>query len=460
MSVVDDTTNPMMRGTMDIDRSSSKLSTLSMQSEIDPNRQSNLSRMSKMSRHSTFVPLLPTNSKYLTTFMLLNYMIGAGILNQPYVVMKSGILGAVGGFGLATYMTWKTVNFITDAGLKVDIFDYSELALHAFGTTGEKTIDFSIALAGLGSLISYLIVIGGVLSSLLHGWGCTSEICGPNIVIILAVCLFVAPLCLFRHFGHLAILSVFSIGAIWTVIFLVLFVGPTYQVPTQGNLTVFDVAGTMQSLGSMIFALSICTGNFQAFVSTEQKSQNSKDWSTVTASAIGFGSTMCLGMGTAGYLYFRQDTDGVIIDNFTAPGFDFFKVMIVMHLICYLPAAFVIMRYSIVKLTLNQISEKLPLALHTFISLGLVALVTFIVIMLQSSGLSSGSAFSLVLDLTGGVAGSLTSFILPAAIFLKEFPEVEGDNDISWRRMEAHVIFYLGIVLMIVILFMSVLSIM
>jgi amino acid permease len=402
------------------------------------------------------VPLLPSNSKYLTTFMLLNYMIGAGILNQPYVVMKSGIVGAFGGFALATYMTWKTVNFLTDAGLKVDIFDYSELALHAFGVTGEKTIDFSIALSGFGALISYLIVIGGTLSSLLHSWGCTSEICGPNIVIILAVCIFVAPLCLFRHFGHLAILSVFSIGAIWTVIFLVLFAGPSLQVPTQGNLTVFDPEGTMTSLGSMIFALSICTGNFQAFVSTEKKSQNSKDWNTVTASAIGFGSSMCLGMGTAGYLYFRQDTDGVIITNFTAPSYDFFKVMIVMHLICYLPAAFVVMRYSIVKLTLNQISEKLPLAVHTVVSLGLVALITFVVIMLQSSGLSSGSAFSLVLDLTGGVAGSLTSFILPAAIYLKEFP-ADGAN--NWRRVEAHSIFYMGILLMALILFMSIHSI-
>lgn len=37
----------------------------------------------------------PNNSKYLTTFLLLNTMIGSGILNQPYVFYASGFIGAV-----------------------------------------------------------------------------------------------------------------------------------------------------------------------------------------------------------------------------------------------------------------------------------------------------------------------------------------------------------------------------
>jgi hypothetical protein len=290
-------------------------------------------------------------------------------------------------------------------------------------------------------------VIGGVMSDLLQGWGCSNEMCESIPVILLSVGLFVAPLCLYRHFGHLTVLAIFSIAAIWTVLFLVLIAGSFYQVPTENHLTVFNPKGMLSSLGSMILALSICTGNFQAFVSTEPKSQNNHDWQQVTAGAIVFGSTMCLGMGTAGYLYFREDTDGVIINNFTAPGFDFFKVMIVCHLICYIPAAFVIMRYSVVKLFMNKVSEDLPPGMHITISLGLVTLITAIVVMLQALGLSSGEAFSLVLDLTGGVAGSLTSFILPAAIYVQLKP-----NDGSFKYNEARTIFYFGIVTMFTIL--------
>ena len=408
-------------------------------------------RLERMSRNSTFVAIVPKNNKYMTTFMLLNYMIGAGILNQPYVVKKAGIGGALCGFAVATYMTFRAVNYLTECAMEHQIFDYSALAKHAFGAAGEKVIDISISLGGFGGVVSYVVVVGGVMSDLLQGWGCGNEICEPIPVILISVGLFVAPICLYRHFGHLTVLAIFSIVAIWTVLFLVIIGGSFYQVPTDNNLTLFNPQGMLSSLGSMILALSLCTGNFQAFVSTEKKSQNINDWSHVTASAISLGSIMCLGMGISGYLYFRQDTDGVIINNFTAPEFDFFKVMIVCHLICYIPAAFVIMRYSVVKLVLNQISEDLPPMMHTGISLGLVALITGVVVMLQALGLSSGEAFSLVLDLTGGVAGSLTSFILPAAIYVQLMP----DNG-SWRYKEAKCIFYIGIILMITILFVTI----
>jgi hypothetical protein len=37
----------------------------------------------------------PNNTAQLSTFLLLNSMIGSGILNQPYVFRESGIIGAV-----------------------------------------------------------------------------------------------------------------------------------------------------------------------------------------------------------------------------------------------------------------------------------------------------------------------------------------------------------------------------
>ena len=52
------------------------------------------------------------------TAMLSYDIAGSGILNQPYVVQQSGLVGAYIGYAFATLITWRSVNFLTDAGTK------------------------------------------------------------------------------------------------------------------------------------------------------------------------------------------------------------------------------------------------------------------------------------------------------------------------------------------------------
>ena len=59
----------------------------------DDDFTSRLLSASSFSRRFSFVN--PSNSAKLTTFLLLNSMIGSGILNQPFVFRESGILGGV-----------------------------------------------------------------------------------------------------------------------------------------------------------------------------------------------------------------------------------------------------------------------------------------------------------------------------------------------------------------------------
>jgi hypothetical protein len=44
------------------------------------------------------------------------------------------------------------------------------------------------------------------------------------------------------------------------------------------------------------------------------------------------------------------------------------------------------------------------------------------VLLLFAAGLSSGNAFGLILDFSGGLAGSITSFVMPGAFYLKLMP--------------------------------------
>ena len=183
------------------------------------------------------------NSPSLTIFLLINTMIGSGILNQPFVFRQAGVLGGIVGYILASAMTWLGLNLLTASGLKVKIYEYGALTKFALGRKGEILIDISIIIGCFGSLLGYILVVGSTLSALLGTWGCESEACGIYLTTIISVTLFVTPICLLRHFGHLAFLSIFSVFAIVCVLLLVIIGGPILANP--GKIVVFDALGTV-----------------------------------------------------------------------------------------------------------------------------------------------------------------------------------------------------------------------
>eukprot|EP00599_Poterioochromonas_sp_BG-1_P016656 CAMPEP_0173157844 /NCGR_PEP_ID=MMETSP1105-20130129/15907_1 /TAXON_ID=2985 /ORGANISM="Ochromonas sp., Strain BG-1" /LENGTH=454 /DNA_ID=CAMNT_0014075467 /DNA_START=84 /DNA_END=1448 /DNA_ORIENTATION=+ len=382
-------------------------------------------RNSRLSMTSSFSALNPRNSAKLTCFLLLNTMIGSGILNQPFVFRRSGIFGGLVGFFLASIATWYGLLLLTEAGIHEDVLEYSGLAKRAFQKNGERLVDIAIITLTFGSQLGYILVVGTTTSTLLDSWGCDSVACNDYFTTIIAVAVFITPVCMFRHFGHLAYLSLFSIAAIVAVLLLVLIAGPIKhrEDNTPEDYDLFSFVGMLRSTGSIVFSLACASANFQAFITTEKSAQNMKTWGTVTGVAVFAGTLMCMTMGVAGYLSFSDTTEGMILDNFPQSGYDFFKIMVVTHLILYIPVNFVIMRYSLVKITTGQRSELLPFTTHTILTIVLLVVVTSIVLGLLALGLASGEAFSLILDLTGGIGGSLATLILPAAIYLKVMPK-------------------------------------
>jgi amino acid permease len=390
---------------------------------------------------------VPTNSAVLTSFLLINTMIGSGILNQPYVFSQSGVLGGVFGFVLASVLTWLGLMILNEAGVKRKVYEYSGLAKAVYGIAGEKAIDYTIIINSLGSHIGYVLVVGGVMSSLFTSWGCDSIMCTDISMIIISNVCFVAPICLLRHFGHFAWVSVFSISSILAVLFLVIIAAP---LKTQsGPILLFEPVGSLKALGSIIFSLSCASANFQAYITTEEKSQNTTSWMKITGSAVFIGALMCGGMGLAGYLTFKDDTEGEILDNFDQPGYDFFKAMVALHLIMYIPINFVISRYSLVKVIYDQRAEDLPWRTHVIFTLVQLTVFSGFAILLLSVGFSTGGAFSLILSFTGGVGGTLATFILPSMIYLKVFDQ---EDPSAWLHTTSKVIIGLAVLIMIGVL--------
>jgi len=101
----------------------------------------------------------PRNGRSSTVFLLVNTMIGSGILNQGQVFAEAGILSTLVMYAIAGSTIWLGAQLLIQAGLANQKLDYSELTNHAFGRTGDILIDLSVVLSCFGALLSYLTVI-------------------------------------------------------------------------------------------------------------------------------------------------------------------------------------------------------------------------------------------------------------------------------------------------------------
>lgn len=358
------------------------------------------STSAKLLTHSTRIsskyhPTQPSNSPTVTIFLLLNAMLGSGMLNQPKVFASSGILGALLGYIIATLASWYGLIVLTAAGLHTNLLEYSSLAYEAYGKYGEKTVDFSNFIVCYASLLSYTIIICFTTADLLKSWGCPSNICSDLLTLLIISGIFLVPPCFMRHFGHFGIISIFSFLATVGVALLVWVFGPYqhFQEKDKYDVTykLFDFQGLFSSLGSIIFALSVTYGNFHAFVSTEKEFQTLSNWNVITGIVVSSGSLICFSMGLIGYLSFGSDTNGNILDNFTQHGYDFFKLLMVIHLIMSFPVVFVVGRYSFVKLMTGRKSEELEFWSHVFFTIGILIASIGMVLLLASVGYTSGN---------------------------------------------------------------------
>ena len=96
------------------------------------------------------------NSIFNCFFLFLNYMIGSGILNQPYVFMQCGILGAFILYILASYFTWLGLMLITESAHFANIYEYQKLSNKAYGKLGDLLVDISVLIYAFGAELRYI----------------------------------------------------------------------------------------------------------------------------------------------------------------------------------------------------------------------------------------------------------------------------------------------------------------
>lgn len=345
--------------------------------------------------------------------------------------MKTGVVLFTILFVVASFFTWLGLVALVEAGIAAHTFDYGEIASGSFGKFGQLVVDFTILIYSIGALLSYIIVIGSLCDDLVTSWGWQIRY-GIYYITAALVALFVLPNCLRRYFANLSVISVISIASVACVLFLVLIAAPIVSTTKVDRPILLNPSGAFEQLGSIIFTLSCSSCTFHTYNFMNPDIRCSSSWMIVCNTAVVAGLSMCLLMGLTGYFMFGDSTESIIINNFHGHYADPFKLLIVIHLILYIPLDFTILRHSLLKLCGISSGSLVSTVLHVAFSVGILAAVTAATLLLYSAGLTSGAAFSLVLNLAGGIAGSLTSFALPAAFYLANMPPSGSLYSVCW----------------------------
>jgi solute carrier family 36 (proton-coupled amino acid transporter) len=291
-----------------------------------------------------------SNSRLMSAFLILNSMIGSGIFNQPYVFSRAGLGSAILLITVTAVFVYLGIIALVEASIHTSTDDFSALGRVCLGRFGESAVDVSIIISSVGSIMSYVAVIGHLASTLLASWGWSyAGNDGVYLITSLMIFAFVMPFCAHRYFGHFAFISVLSMGSVCCVILLLVVVGPIITAGTVVTNKFFIQNGALGQLGSIIFALNCAPSVLPTYRYIEKEHQNSEGWRQIAFTSTAAGYIMILVMGLIGYLMFGDETEEIIIMNFRGHYADIFKILLIVHLILYTPLDFLVLRQSVLR---------------------------------------------------------------------------------------------------------------
>ena len=387
------------------------------------------------------------NSDLSTMFLILNTMIGSGILVQAYVFQQSGIVAAIFEYSIICTMIYLGAELIIQCGDIIQVHDYSGCVGTILGPWGSFVVDISIVFNGAGALLSYVIIIGSLFSSIVQSGSCSNSswYCNEGFLTILPILLFTVPLCLIRRFGHLAYISYASIFVIGSVVLLVLIGGPIrkqYYVDDDSSVNTGNFIGCMATVGDIVFALGYITAIFHTFHAHENK--NISQYQALTLKTTVIGALMCFFTGLVGYLSFLGGTQTNILENFPGAVGDLFKMAVIVHLLLYIPGDFVILRAALWKLFKTDVAKQSD-SQFIAVTLACIFVITGVGIALLLS-IGDNSSLGNVVNITGGISGSVLYFILPGISTLKV---IKPEDVVSYRKAVGLVIF--GVIIFVMV---------
>ncbi|KAG9390254.1 Amino acid transporter transmembrane [Carpediemonas membranifera] len=376
-------------------------------------------------------------SLFSSIFNLSNTIMGAGTLSIPFAISSAGLIGGIALIIFVASLSYTAFTILIKCGEATRQYSYKGIARIAFGKYFAVFAEFILVLYTTGTLISYPIILGDFVSDIFrafipeHFGIIYTVLCNPPGIIIIISTFLLLPLCALPRIDFLRFTSMIAIFNIFVTIFVVT-VHLFYDIHAIGFSGIADRGAIRLVNPSLNFFLALpllgvsFTAHYNVFnIYAELKGRSEKKSQVVILPSVLVCIVSYLAMGLSGYLSFRQEAQDDILNSYSMRDLAAivgrlamaFTIAFSYPLVCFA------WRRNICNVFLSWTKDTYL----RHISVTLVAIVgsSFLAIAVNK--------ISIVLGISGSVAGTCVVYIFPALFYLRlRMMGIVGKKDPTW----------------------------
>lgn len=271
-----------------------------------------------------------------TSSNLINAIVGSGIVGIPFALRQSGFGAGVLLIVFCAAVTDKSLRLLVDTAKHAHVPSYETLAEAAFGVSGFRFVAVNMFVTAYGAMVSYLMLVKDSFGALLlspdadvvaAGRAVALDSVSMRRTLLLAISLAVMlPLSCKRDVADLAHTSRLNVVIDAALVALVVYNAPLAAAAAQRSAAIAAHAPVRSlwlhadtffvGLGVLSFAFVCQHSAFIIAGSLERPT--TKRWGRVTGAALAFCAVLALICGVVGFLGYRDDTRGNILDSLPA----------------------------------------------------------------------------------------------------------------------------------------------
>lgn len=395
-----------------------------------------------------------TSSMAMALMNFINSIVGAGVVGQPYAFKNCGVLaGTILLIILAFTIDWTLRLIVVNSKLSGKR-TFQDTAFHCFGNPGRWIMLIAQASFAYGGAMAFCVIIGDSVPHVLKSLFGTSNkflafVFSRNVVIVLCTACVSFPLSLHKDISNLAKASAFAIFGMTFIIGIVVLRGWFLPMDLKGVLYTSDflIKGNLfQGISVISFAL-VCHHN-TLFIYRSMERPTLERFSKLTHMACVVSVFACGLLGISGFLTFRSNTKGNVLNNFPPNDLaaNFARLFFGLNMLTTFPLEIFVVRDVISEFLVKdggELSRKAHFGITSFLVFSSMSVSLFT------------CNLGIILELVGATSASIMAFVMPPACFIAL---LQPEEKTLMQRVRCYGCMGFGIIVMVVSSTLTVLS--